>query len=170
MVQAFSEKRHLRSRRPGDPGYSRSRRRARSSGNRRRGRHAAVRIPDLANVCTTHAARLGVLRAGAQRDGGLIDIQIAAEQRHELRPERFTSKLKAANYNRNFMLWGSSIIGADQAPETGYVVRNSTLVSANFANMAARRAAPVNYGVYDQISRPTRARTRTSSTSTASSA
>ncbi|TLY53146.1 MAG: TonB-dependent receptor, partial [Gammaproteobacteria bacterium] len=59
--------------------------------------------------------------------------------------------MDAANYNRNYMLWATHFInrGAGQTPDPGYVVRNGTLVKANFT------ADPnTQYGVYDQISRP----------------
>jgi iron complex outermembrane recepter protein len=86
-----------------------------------------------------------------ERRGGLIDIQWAATDDLMFNLSAFTSEMDAANYNRNYLLWGRRILsqGTGQAPDPGYVVRNGTLVSASFA------AIPGNvYGVYDQISRP----------------
>ena len=62
--------------------------------------------------------------------------------------------MEADNYNRNYMLWGARIIngtnGTDGlAPAPGFVVRNNTLVSADFPAEAGKQ-----YGIYDQISRP----------------
>ena len=63
----------------------------------------------------------------------------------------FVSKQDASNYNRNYLLWPSRFLaqGNGQAPDAGYVVRNNTLVSADFTGVAGTQ-----YGVYDQISRP----------------
>ncbi len=76
----------------------------------------------------------------------------------ELEANYFRSDMEADNYNRNYMLWGSRIInGTDgtngQVPLPGYVVRNNTLVLADFAPTPG--ADPSNaFGIYDQISRP----------------
>ena len=58
---------------------------------------------------------------------------------------------KPDNYNRNYLLWLTHFVnrGAGQAPLPGYVVRNGTLVNADFAGVPG-----TTYGVYDQISRP----------------
>ena len=63
----------------------------------------------------------------------------------------FMSDLDATNYNRNFLFWTSNILqgGAGQAPDPGYVVRNGTLVEANWSGPGTPST-----GVYDQISRP----------------
>ncbi|WP_251278781.1 hypothetical protein, partial [Enterobacter hormaechei] len=73
--------------------------------------------------------------------------------------EGFSSKMEANNYNRNFMLWGSKIMGDDkndagvitrpgQAPLPGYVVKDGVLTNANFAGVAG-----TPYAVYDMIYR-----------------
>jgi iron complex outermembrane receptor protein len=155
MVQAFSEKRHLR--RDGQEilGYSQISATSKivtgqtgGVAGTQSGPH-----PDLAGVYYPGLLGSAFFEQERKRDGGLIDIQIQPSSGMSFDLSAFTSKLKASNYNRNFLLWGSSIIGADQAPENGYVVRNNTLVSANFPNRGTA-AAPINYGVYDQISRP----------------
>jgi iron complex outermembrane receptor protein len=63
----------------------------------------------------------------------------------------FSSKLNASNYNRNYLLWTTHFLaqGTGQGPDAGYVVRNGTLVSANFSAVPGTQ-----YGIYDQISRP----------------
>jgi iron complex outermembrane receptor protein len=107
--------------------------------------------PDLANVWYPTLIGSALFEQVRKREGGLLDIQVKPTDSLTLDLSLFSSKIDAANYNRNFMLWpGSFIGGAGQAPDPGYVVRNGTLVSASFANAGGGR----NYGVYDQISRP----------------
>ncbi|TMH27283.1 MAG: TonB-dependent receptor, partial [Betaproteobacteria bacterium] len=134
MVQAFSEKRHLR--RDGQEilGYGQISPTSKivvgqtgGVAGTQSGPH-----PDLANIYYPVLLGSAFFEQERKRDGGLIDIQIAPSSGISLDLSAFSSKLKAANYNRNFLMWGSSIIGFDQAPENGYLVRNGTLVSANF--------------------------------------
>jgi len=107
--------------------------------------------PDLAGVWYPTLVGSALFEQERKREGGLLDIQLKPSNDLTLDLNFFSLKMKAANYNRNFMTWpGSFIGGADQAPDPGYVVRNGTLVSASFANAGGGR----NYGVYDQISRP----------------
>ena len=152
MLQLFSEKRHLR--RDGQEilGYNQI---APTSlivvGTGGAAGTVTGPHPDLANVWYPSLIGSALFEQERQRDGGLIDIQIKPSNDVSLDLSLFSSKMKAANYNRNFLLWpGSFIGGANQAPDPGYVVRNGTLVSATFANAGGGR----NYGVYDQISRP----------------
>jgi iron complex outermembrane recepter protein len=141
MVQAFSEERHLR--RDGQEllGYERI----------APGSPIATAHPDLANVWYPALIGSAFFEQERERRGGLIDIQWAPTDDLMIDLSAFTSEMDAANYNRNYLLWGRRILsqGTGQAPNPGYVVRNGTLVSASFA------AIPGNvYGVYDQISRP----------------
>src|SRR5260221_1052329 len=61
--------------------------------------------------------------------------------------------MKATNYNRNWMFWGSHVIGGDNRVPTTYTVQNGTLVAANFPNVgtSANRA---QYAIVDEIYRP----------------
>jgi iron complex outermembrane receptor protein len=155
MVQVFSEKRHLR--RDGQEilGYGQISPTSKivtgqtgGVAGTQSGAH-----PDLANVYYPVLIGSTLFEQERQRDGGLTDFQIAPSNDMSFDLSGFSSKLQASNDNRNFMLWGSSIVGAAQAPENAYVVRSNTLVSANFPNRGTA-VAPINYGVYDQISRP----------------
>jgi len=141
MVQAFSEKRHLR--RDGQEllGYEKI----------APGSAIARSNPDLAGVAYPTLIGAALFEQVRKRTGGLIDVQIKPSRDLMFDFTAFTSKMDAANYNRNYMLWGSRILnqGAGQAPDPGYVVRNGTLVQANFTGIAGNQ-----YGVYDQISRP----------------
>jgi iron complex outermembrane receptor protein len=139
MVQAFSEQRHLR--RDGQEllGYD------------------TIKATDAAGLA--HADLVGVyypvligsalFEQERKRTGGLISAEFKPSDTTTLGFTYFTSNMDAANYNRNYMLWGSRIIGSGLVPNAGYVVKDNTLVNAEFAAVAGKQ-----YGIYDQISRP----------------
>ncbi|WP_313919628.1 TonB-dependent receptor [Tahibacter sp.] len=141
MVQAFSEERHLR--RDGQEllGYEQI---APDSA-------VAAANPSLANVWYPTLIGSALFEQERKRQGGLVDLEIRAGDRLDLNFSAFKSKMDASNYNRNYMFWLTHVLnrGAGQGPDSGYVVRNNTLVSANFSPVAG-----TTYGVYDQISRP----------------
>lgn len=141
MVQAFSEERHLR--RDGQEilGYE----------SIAPGSAIALSNPDLSGVFYPGLMGSALFEQERKRTGGLISAQFKPTDNFTFSLTGFSSKMKADNYNRNYMLWGSRILaqGAGQAPNPGYVVRNNTLVSATFAADPLRQ-----YGIYDQISRP----------------
>jgi iron complex outermembrane recepter protein len=141
MVQAFSETRHLR--RDGQEllGYEQI----------APGSAVALSNPDLANVWYPTMIGSALFEQKRERRGGLIDAQMKLTNDFEVDLQGFLSTMKAANYNRNYLLWNTHFInkGAGQAPEPGYVIRNGTLVNATFAPVAG-----TTYGVYDMIDRP----------------
>jgi iron complex outermembrane receptor protein len=141
MLQAFSEKRHLR--RDGTEllGYDTI---AATSA-------IATSHPDLAGVQYPTLIGAALFEQKRERTGGLLDLQWKPSNDMNFDLSGFVSNLKAPNYNRNYMLWNTHYIGsgAGQAPDPGYVVSNNTLVKANFTGQAG-----TFYGVYDQISRP----------------
>jgi len=141
LFQAFSEKRQLR--RDGQEllGYEQI----------LPGSAMAIAHPDLARVWYPTLIGSALFEQTRERTGGLLDVQIKPNNDLMLDLSGFTSSMKASNYNRNYMLWGTHVLaqGAGQAPDAGYVVRNNTLVSANFSPVAGTQ-----YGVYDQIARP----------------
>jgi iron complex outermembrane receptor protein len=141
LVQAFSEQRHLR--RDGQEllGYEQI----------KPGTPVATAHPDLANVWYPVLIGSALFEQKRERTGGLIDFQVKPTPDLSLDLSAFTSEMKAANYNRNYMLWGTHVLnqGNGQSPDPGYGVRNGTLVSASFAPVTGTQ-----YGVYDQISRP----------------
>jgi iron complex outermembrane receptor protein len=140
-VQAFSEERHLR--RDGQEilGYE----------SIAPGSAVATSNPDLAGVFYPVLIGSALFEQERKRTGGMITAQWKPADNFEFEANYFRSDMKADNYNRNYMLWGSRILGqgAGQAPLPGYVVRDNTLVDAQFAADPARQ-----YGIYDQISRP----------------
>ena len=141
LLQAFSETRHLR--RDGQEllGYEQI----------KAGSAVATAHPDLAGVWYPTMIGSALFEQKRERTGGLIDVQIKPTDDLTLDLSGFVSQMKAANYNRNYLLWNTHFInqGAGQSPDAGYVVRNNTLVQANFSPVAGTQ-----YGVYDQISRP----------------
>ena len=148
MVQVFSEERHLR--RDGQEilGYE-SINEFESDGVTRTA--IATSNPDLIGVFYPGLMGSALFEQQRKRTGGLISAQFKPTDNFTFSLTGFSSKMKADNYNRNYMLWGSRILarGSGQAPNPGYVVRNNTLVSATFAADPLRQ-----YGIYDQISRP----------------
>jgi iron complex outermembrane receptor protein len=141
MLQGFWETRHLRRDGVEVLGYEQI----------APGSAIATSNPDLSGVFYPAMIGAALFEQERERKGGLIDFQFAPSEELSFNLTGFVSKLDAANYNRNYLEWLTHFVGlgAGQAPDPGYTVRNNTLVDANFS--------PVNgtfYGVYDQISRP----------------
>lgn len=145
MFQAFSEKRSLR--RDGQEmlGYS----------SIAAGSPIALDKPDLAGVAYPNAIGSALFEQVRERNGGLLDVQFKPLANLTLDLSGFLSQMKATNYNRNFLVWPSKILdgGKGQAPDAGYVVRNGTLVSANFTNQGVP-GANRQYAIVDNIYRP----------------
>ena len=147
-VQAFSEERHLR--RDGQEilGYE-DIKATDANGNPTA---IAQSNPDLIGVFYPSLMGSALFEQDRKRTGGMITAQWKPADNFTLEGNYFRSDMKADNYNRNYMLWGAHILGqgGGQAPLPGYVVRNNTLVKADFAALPP----PAQYGIYDQISRP----------------
>ncbi|HEX7802234.1 MAG TPA: TonB-dependent receptor [Pseudoxanthomonas sp.] len=141
LVQAFSEDRTLRRDGVEVLGYDQI----------AAGSAIATSNPDLAGVWYPRMIGAAFFEQKRERRGGLVEIQFKPTDNLSLDLSGFSSKLDASNYNRNYLLYNPRILngGAGQAPLPGYVVRNNTLVSADFAPVAG-----TNYGLYDMISRP----------------
>lgn len=145
MVQGFSEERHLRrdgqemlgyeTILPCTPGLY----------------EMACRKPDLTDVAYPVLIGSAHFEQERKRTGGLVTFDLRPNDDLSLSLTGFTSKLDADNYNRNLLLWNTRTIGrgAGQDPLPGYVIRNGTLIQAEFEPVAG-----TPYGVYDQISRP----------------
>jgi iron complex outermembrane receptor protein len=138
LGQAFYEKRHLR--RDGQEilGY----------GTIAPGSALAIAKPDLANVAYPTLIGSALFEQERTRKGGLLNVQVKATNELEIDLEGFYSKLEASNYNRNWMMWGSHIIGNNLIPSS-YTVRNGTLTSAVWPNIPGQQ-----YAIVDQILRP----------------
>jgi iron complex outermembrane recepter protein len=107
--------------------------------------------PDLANVWYPKLIGAAFFEQKRERKGGLIDFEFKPSDDVTVDLTAFASKLEAANYNRNYLLWLTHFVnrGLGQGPDAGYTVTNGTLTQANFSG-----APGTLYGVYDQISRP----------------
>jgi iron complex outermembrane recepter protein len=144
MVQGFYEKRHLR--RDGQEllGYAQI---SPTSA-------LAAAHPDLANVSYPTLIGSAFFEQVRERQGGLLDVEIKPTNDLTVDFSTFYSHMKATNYNRNWMFWGSHVIngGAGEMP-TSYTVTNGTLTSAVFPNLGS----PGNnhqYAIVDEIFRP----------------
>lgn len=142
MLQAFSEKRHLR--RDGQEilGY----------GTISPTSALAQARPDLAGVEYPTLIGSALFEQERERKGGLLDFQMKLGNDLTAEVSAFRSKMEATNYNRNWMMWGSTIIGANRIP-TSYRVENNTLVAATWAN-AGTPGNNAQYAIVDQIYRP----------------
>jgi iron complex outermembrane receptor protein len=143
MIQAFSETRHLR--RDGQEilGY----------GTISPTNPIAVAHPDLAGVAYPTLIGSALFEQKRERKGGLIDIQIRPMNDLELDFSAFRSHMEATNYNRNWMFWGTKVIGDEHRLPSSYTIRNGTLVAATFPNIGTA-TNPVRYAVVDDIYRP----------------
>lgn len=145
MLQLFSQKRHLRRDGIETLGYSKI----------APGSPIALSHPDLAGVAYPNVIGSALFEQERKRDGALLTVQVKPTQGLSFDLTGFDSKMSASNYNRNYMIWGSRILsgGEGQAPDAGYVVRNGTLVQADFTNKGTADARK-QYVIVDQILRP----------------
>ena len=143
MVQAFSEKRHLRRDGQETLGY------ATISPTS----PLAQAHPDLANVQYPTLIGSSFFEQVREREGGLVDVQVKPTRDLMLDFSAFYSHMKATNYNRNWMFFGSRVIGDHNEMPTSYTVTNGTLTSAVFPNLGTPDAKH-QYAVVDQIYRP----------------
>jgi iron complex outermembrane receptor protein len=82
-----------------------------------------------------------------ERKGGVIDFQVKPTDNLTLDLNGFYSKLKADNYNRNYMMWVSSAL-ANGGVLSANAINHNVVTSGSIAGGTGA------YGVYDQISRP----------------
>ncbi len=143
LLQLFSEKRHLR--RDGQEilGYSQI----------APGSALAQARPDLANVYYPTLIGSALFEQERERRGGLVDLHLRPNDSFEIDLTGFKSKLDATNYNRNWMFWGSRVIGTDNRVPSSYTVSNGTLVAANWANVGTAESR-AQYAIVDNIYRP----------------
>ena len=111
----------------------------------------AVAHPDLAGVYYPNLTGAALFTQQRERKGGVIDFEIKPTDNLTLDLSGFYSKLKADNYNRNYLMWASQFVPSGAGLQPGYTVKNNVLTNAVFAPVAG---STTPYGVYDQISRP----------------
>ncbi|WP_044561548.1 TonB-dependent receptor [Azospirillum sp. B4] len=109
---------------------------------------AAVKAhPELNGVYYPTLIGSALFQQKRKRVGGDVDVEFAPTDKLTVDINGFYSHMDADNSNRNFMYWGASIFGTNQAVPTAYTVKNGTLTSATSPSVP-------NAIVYDQISRP----------------
>jgi len=143
MLQGFWEERHLRRDGQETLGY----------GTISPTSALAQARPDLANVAYPTLIGSSFFEQERKRKGGLLGIEVRPVNELSLGFETFSSRLEATNYNRNWMMWGSKIIGTDNRIPNSYTVNNGTLTQATWNN-AGTAASPAQYAIVDQIYRP----------------
>jgi iron complex outermembrane receptor protein len=143
MLQGFYETRHLR--RDGQEilGYA----------NIAPGSALATAHPDLANVAYPTLIGSALFEQKRERKGGTIDVEVRPTNDLSFDFNAFQSRLDATNYNRNWMFWGSRVIGTDNRMPSSYTVQNGTLVAASFPNVGMP-GSNAQYAIVDQIYRP----------------
>jgi iron complex outermembrane receptor protein len=144
LVQAFSEKRHLRRDGSETLGY-----------NQLTAANAPTLIaahPDLAGVYAPDLIGAGLFTQERERKGGLVKAQIKPTSDVDISLTAFSSKMDADNYNRNYMMAprpglinGTAISNYTIATDKS---GNKTLTSATFNSASA-----TTLGYYDMISR-----------------
>jgi len=151
LGQVFYEKRHLRRDGVEELGYEQI----------QPGSPVAEAHPDLANVWYPESIGAALFTQERTRKGGSLDFEWKPSSAVTLDLNGFYSKLEATNFNRNYLLWMTHFINQGQgvSPNPGYTVSTlngvSTLTSASFSpQYVAGTTTPVQYGIYDQISRP----------------
>lgn len=106
--------------------------------------------PDLEGVYYPQEIGATLFTQTRTRKGGAIDVEFKPTDNLTLNLDAFYTKLKADNYNRNYMLWTSQFIDKGGL-QPGYTVKNHVLTNASFGQVAGNTNPSI---VYDQISRP----------------
>lgn len=103
--------------------------------------------PELAGTYYPNEIGAVLFTQQRERKGGVIDIEFKPTDNLTLDLNGFYSKLKADNYNRNYMMWASSAL-ANGGVLTANAVDHNVVTSGSISGGTGA------YGVYDQISRP----------------
>ncbi|KAF1014819.1 MAG: Colicin I receptor [Stenotrophomonas maltophilia] len=152
MLQAFSQKRELRREAQEVPGgfFTLGPGDDVVKGNAAKG---IAPHPDLNGVEVPGLLGSTLFEQTRKRTGGLVSLQFKPSDNLSFTLSGFTSKLKANNYNRNFMMFGNSF-AKNEAPDPGYVVKDGVLTQATYKGQP-----DTNYAVYDMIYRESTAKT-----------
>jgi len=117
--------------------------------------------PDLAGVLYPNLIGAVLFEQERTRQGGVLDFQVRPSDNLTFGVNAFYSKLKADNYNRNYMMWASRF-APNVAPQPGYTIEDGVLTNATYAPVTIPCATDGStptcrdtaFGVYDMISRP----------------
>jgi len=161
LIQAFSEKRHLRRDGVETLGYRKLDKSLDST--------LLTAHPDLEGVWAPTSMGAALFQQVRERNGGLITLQLKPTKDLDLALTGFSSKMDASNYNNNYLYLNDNdshsvgVLPSVQAGNAllapGYVVTDvrgvKTLTKANFTSATA--GTPFWNGEVDAISRPTSA-------------
>lgn len=133
-------------------------------------RTANPALPNAAGALYPTLIGQALFQQNWERAGGLVDLQLNPTERLSFDLTGFYSHLDAANTNRNFMLWGTSLVNGTFYTDpntnvTSTVYAPSSLTVANGAVLAGTWPTTLLAGspsgaavppsiVYDQIMRP----------------
>jgi iron complex outermembrane receptor protein len=109
--------------------------------------------PDLKGVYYPELVNATLLQHQRKRRGGMLDIEVKPLDSLSVDLNGYTSHMAAPSYDTSFLANPASYILAGVSPNDGYVVRNNTLVSAQFPD-ATPFGGAVQPGVVDKIYRP----------------
>jgi iron complex outermembrane receptor protein len=121
----------------------------------------ATTNPDLIGALYPNLIGVTSFTQERERKGVVLDIQVKPTDNLTLGLNGFYSKLKADNYNRNYMLW-SSRFAPYLAPDPGYTVVDGVLTNAHYSPVTnplllcggSSTCMSTPFAVYDMISRP----------------
>src|SRR5690606_17070721 len=115
----------------------------------------AATNPDLVGVWVPGLLGSTLFEQTRDRKGGLVSLQFKPSDDLTFGIEGFSSDMKANNYNRNFMLWGSNFARM-QAPVAGYGIKAGVCAGAAYPGISPGHPDypdGIDYAVYDMISR-----------------
>jgi len=157
LVQAFSEKRHLRRDGIETIALDAQPRAYQAIGDLESA--VTAQVPGLNGVLYPNLMGSAYFTQERERKGGVISAQFKPTKDFDLTVTGFSSKMDADNYNRNYMLavpWALQATGANAPTLKNYTVDpgSNILTSADLTY-----AGPTKVGVYDLISRKASAQT-----------
>lgn len=157
LVQAFSEKRHLRRDGIETIALDAQPRAYQAIGALESA--VTAQVPGLNGVLYPNLMGSAYFTQERERKGGVISAQFKPTKDFDLTVTGFSSKMDADNYNRNYMLavpWALQATGANAPTLKNYTVDpgSNILTSADVTY-----AGPTKVGVYDLISRKASAQT-----------
>ncbi|RQP21202.1 TonB-dependent receptor [Piscinibacter terrae] len=109
---------------------------------------AATANPALANVWYPQLINSSLFTQKRVRNGGVLDVEFKPNNALTLDANAFFSHMSAVNFDHSYLANPQALFDSGDVP-TNTIVRNNTLVQADFAN--AHGAAP---GLVDSIARP----------------
>ena len=118
------------------------------------GSQAALADPRLANLWYPQLINSSLFTQKRVRKGGLFDVEIKPSNALTLDVNGFYSRLSAVNFDHSYLANPQALLDGGYVP-TNVVIRNGTLVGADFPNLPADLTLPqAPPGLVDSIARP----------------